>query len=203
MGGIDHARVRQADAAPAAGFDECLLAMADQQHRIGRYTGLPRIKGFARQDIACGTLQIRPRQHQDRAFAAKFQRQRRQIRRGSGHDLPPCRGAAGEDQMIPGLSGEIRADVSATLHAKRDVIAPGVAQNIGNQRGGARQRFRWFHTHAIAGGNGINRGQQRQLHRVIPRRHDADHAFGDEFLPRAGGPEGIGYAHAACAHPMP
>ena len=105
--------------------------------------------------------------------------------------------------MIPGLGGEIRANVSATLHAKRDVIAPGIAQNIGNQRGGARQRFRWFHTYAIAGGNGINRWQQRQLHRVIPRRHDTDHAFGNEFLPRAGGPERVGHSHAACAHPMP
>ena len=105
--------------------------------------------------------------------------------------------------MIPGLGGEIRADVSAALHAKRNFIAPGIAQNVGNQRGGSRQRFRWFHTHTIAGGNGINRGQQRQLHRVIPRRHDTDHAFGDEFLPRAGGPEGIGHSHAARAHPMP
>ena len=74
LGGIDHARVRQADATPAAGFDESLLAMANQQHRIGGHTGLPRIEGLARQDIACGALQIRPRQHQDRAFAPEFQR---------------------------------------------------------------------------------------------------------------------------------
>ena len=70
--GIDHRGFWQADAALAAGFDEGLLAMADQQHRIRRHTGLPGVEGLARQNIPRGAFEIRPRQHQHRTFAAQF-----------------------------------------------------------------------------------------------------------------------------------
>ena len=59
--------------------------------------------------------------------------------------------------MIPALCREIRTDFRPALHAKRDIIAQGIAQDFRNQRGGARQRFRWFHTNPVASGDGINR----------------------------------------------
>ena len=56
---IDHAGFRQAYAGFPTGINESLPVMPNQQHRIRRHAGLPSIEGLARQNIACGALEVR------------------------------------------------------------------------------------------------------------------------------------------------
>jgi hypothetical protein len=149
---------------------------ARQQHVVRRDAGLPGVDRLAEQDALDRRLEARARADDGRRLAAELQRHRRQVGRGRAHHLVADRGGAGEQQVVERQRGERlrhRRVAGDHLHL---VVAEVLRGLFGEQRREARRVLAHLDHHAVAGGQRIHQRAHREIERVVPRHHDADHA---------------------------
>ena len=155
------------------------LERGDQRRRdqrvIGGDAGLSGVEQLAGHQPRHGAGEVGGRMQDRRRLAAQFQRDRRQVRRGGGHDLAPDACRAGKDQMIPRQGAEFPRHLDTPGDDGHRAAGKGVGDQRRQRLGRPRREFRGLHHDAVAGRQRIDRRTQRQQHGIIPRSDHADH----------------------------
>ncbi|SVK51723.1 Uncharacterised protein [Acinetobacter baumannii] len=97
---------------------------------------------------------------------------------GRLHDLTADRRAAGEHQMVERQLAESGPDVRPAGHDGDLIGGKQRRQHRFDEAAGMWRELRRFQHHAVAGGQGGGQRDEGQRKRVVPRRHDANHALG-------------------------
>lgn len=119
-----------------------------------------------------------PRRHDHWAFAAQFEGQWHQMVTGRPHHHSTNLGTAGEQQVVEGKGAEARAYLRAAEYHRHLIGTETGRQQALNQLTGAWRQLGGLDHHPIASRQGGGQGDEGQRDRVVPRRHDADDAFG-------------------------
>ena len=136
-----------------------------------------------------------------RAFAAQFQRDRRQVRRRRLGNLAAHGGGAGKDQMIERQFGEGVAQVRPAGDDGQQVLVEIVRHEVAQKLGRVHRHLAGLDHHPVARGQRVHGRQKRDGIRIVPRGDIADHAQGLWHDLACGGQRMQGGAHPARAHP--
>ena len=110
-----------------------------------------------------------------RALAAQLQRYRRQVFGGGAHHMAANIGRAGKQQMVERQLREGRSDIGFTVDDRHLVLAEILGEHGLHQLAGGRGELAHLDHRAVTGSQRRQQRTNRQVHRVIPRRDDADH----------------------------
>ena len=163
---------------------------------------MARVQPLAPRHASCGNFDVRTGVDDDRALAAEFQRDGREVLRGGGHDDAADGSVARVEDVIEVLRQEFGGFGNSTFD-QRDGRLVEVFRNETRERSRRGSRdFRRLHHHGIACCDGTRNRNEKQLDRVVPRCDDENdtEGFGNEARLRWHCDEGS--AHAARLVPL-
>jgi hypothetical protein len=147
-----------------------------REHVVGRDTRLTCVQELARGEPRCADVEVCVGKNESGRLAAELEGHRRQVAgRGDGNPAAD-RSGAGEKQVIEGQSRECLADVRAACHDGELVGGKSSSDHAFEQGGSSRRQLARLEQDAIACGKRRHRGQQRELHRIVPWTDHADHS---------------------------
>ena len=154
------------------GFDRFL-----NQQIVRLHAGLTGIQDLAERDAPRGQLHIGGFIHDGRAFAAKFERDGREVLgRSLHHDLADG-DAAGEENGVKALRQQ-RAVFRTSAFDSGDIARVKVLGNqLRNGRAGRGCIGRRLYDGAVATGDRAHQRRQAELNGIIPRRDDQRNAI--------------------------
>ncbi len=142
-----------------------------------RQADLPRVVVLVH-GLLHGRVEVGVREDQEGCLAAELEGDRREVRAGRGGDELPGVDRAGErDPAHVGMGDERRAGLLADPlnHVEGAVGHPGVACDVGEERGGERRPLGWLRDHGVPGRERGRDAPRREHQRRVPRRdHDGD-----------------------------
>ena len=157
-----------------SGAESCLGA-ARQQHIVRRNTGLAGVKQLAVGDPDCGFLKIARSVDHTRGFSAKLQRGGRQVGRSGLRHHTTNSGRAGKKQVVKRQRAKCCGKRRVPLHHAQFAGRKSPANQLIQQRRCSWRQLAGLEHDAVAcTQSGDHRGQ-RQLHRIVPRRHYPHH----------------------------
>ncbi len=183
--------------------DQRIAVRVVHQHIVRRDAGLAAVEPLAGRQPRRRLVDREIRSDDRWGLATELQRQRGEVGCGRGHHLAADRGRPGEHQVVERQRRECRADVGVA-ERHRDAVGREYRRQQGLQPGaGARRVLGRLQVDVVAGGDRGGEGDQRQVDRIVPRRHHADHADRHRQQLRARRPQLPADAHAARPHPAP
>ena len=111
-----------------------------------------------------------------RRLAAELERDRHEIFACCAHHQAADRRAAGEEDMVELEPGELGADLRVAGHHGDLVFVIELAQHGGEQLRRCWRELGRLQHDAIAGGDRRRKRRERERHRIVPGRDDADDA---------------------------
>ena len=171
------------------------------QDIVRRHTGLPRIEKLAPGNTLCRQCDVRRFVNDAGTFSAEFKRYRRQVLGRGLHDHTADGRASGKEDMIEFQSKQSLIFLRSALKYRHQAGRKGVVQHFLENGGGFCRIARGLHDGAVSRGQRGGQRSQRQLYRIIPRRHNENHTERLRPDSAAAGELGQGPAHSPGAHP--
>ncbi len=146
------------------------------KHIIGCDAGLSRIEEFAGCNGAGSAFQIGILADDGGRFAAQFQRHRREVLCGGGHDLAPDSGGSGKEEMVERQRRKLRRQGRVAKRHRHPILRKHIGEKAFEKRRSAWRVLGWFEENVVSSRNGSNKWRQRQIDRIVPRSDNAYHA---------------------------
>jgi hypothetical protein len=182
-------------------FGERLQRALRHQHVVRRDAGLPGIEQLAVGDALGRLLEIGGGIDDRRRLAAELERDGREIASRGLRDQPPDPGRPGEHEVIERQARKGFCDLVLDAGHEQFGGIEFLRDRLPQQRGKVRRELARLDDDQVAGGDGADRGRERQLQRIIPGRDDADDAERLRHQPIARGQELQRSRHALRRHP--
>ncbi len=183
------------------GANERLFASLRHERVVRRDARLSRIEELACHEARRSQAEIGVGRDHRRRLAAELQRHGREVLGRCARDCAPDRGRSSEEQVIERQARERLSDRRVAEDDRELLLGERFHGELAQQRRCRRRELRRLQQDAIAGGNGAGDRRERQLHGIVPRADDADHADGLPLDARASGLEVDRRGDALRPHP--
>ena len=130
--------------------DELVADLRIGEHVVRRDADLAGVDQLGPCDPLGGDVDVGVLGDDDRALAAQFQRDRRQVCGGALVHLAADLGPAGEQQPVEALGDQFLADRAVTLDDRDRVVVQILRHQLGHQGGRRRRHLRRFEHHGVS-----------------------------------------------------